>query len=206
MRQIPGSPPYWQKFMYEVVAMVKQLGIPTWFLTLSFADLRWPELFQIIARNQGINMTDEQIEALSYNERCSLLNLNQVVVAKHFQYRVETFFKEVPMSNATPIGKIIHYALRIEFQMRGSPHLHALVWTADCPKLSHETIPAYTKFVDMLTFQMWILNLSSTNWLQLTRNILTLKHAENIEIYHVDLILVNSSQTEQLYHNLSQMI
>ena len=34
MRQIPGSPPYKQKFMYEVVAMVKQLGIPAWFMTL----------------------------------------------------------------------------------------------------------------------------------------------------------------------------
>ena len=41
----PGSPPYWQKFMYEVVAMVKQLGIPTWFMTLSCADLRWPKVF-----------------------------------------------------------------------------------------------------------------------------------------------------------------
>ena len=50
MRQIPGSPPYWQKFMFEVVAMVKQRGFPTWFMTLSCADLRWPELFQIIAR------------------------------------------------------------------------------------------------------------------------------------------------------------
>ena len=29
--------------------MVKQLGIP---LTLSFADLRWPELFPIISRIQ----------------------------------------------------------------------------------------------------------------------------------------------------------
>ena len=27
LRQIPGTPPYCQKFMYEVVAMVKQLGI-----------------------------------------------------------------------------------------------------------------------------------------------------------------------------------
>ena len=34
LRQIPGTPPYWQRFMYEVVAMVKQLGIPTWFMTL----------------------------------------------------------------------------------------------------------------------------------------------------------------------------
>ena len=33
LRQIPGSPPYWQRFMYEAVAMVEQLGIPTWFMT-----------------------------------------------------------------------------------------------------------------------------------------------------------------------------
>ena len=64
--QIPGTPPYWKKFMYEVIAMVKQLGIPMWFMILSCADLRWSELFQIIAKTQGTNMTDEQIEALSY--------------------------------------------------------------------------------------------------------------------------------------------
>ena len=67
LREIPGTPPYWQKFMYEVVAMVKQLGIPTWFMTLSCADLRWPELFQIIARTQGQNMSKEEVEALSYH-------------------------------------------------------------------------------------------------------------------------------------------
>ena len=27
----------------KLLAMVKQLGIPTWFMTLSCADLRWPE-------------------------------------------------------------------------------------------------------------------------------------------------------------------
>ena len=32
--------------MREVIAMVK-LGIPTWFMTLSRAHLRWPELLQI---------------------------------------------------------------------------------------------------------------------------------------------------------------
>ena len=57
--------------MYEVIAMVKQLGISTWFMTLSCAGLRWPELFLIIARTQGKNLTDDQVEAMSYNERCS---------------------------------------------------------------------------------------------------------------------------------------
>ena len=83
-------------------------------------------------------MTDKEIEALSCNERCAMLNLNPVVVAKHFQHRVETFFTDVLLSASNPIGKIVYYALRIEFQMRGSPDLHALVWTSDCPKLTYE--------------------------------------------------------------------
>ena len=148
LRGIPGSPPYWQKFMYEVIAMVQQLGIPTWFMTLSCADLRWHELFHILSRVRGENMTDEEIENLSYNEKCSLLNLNPVIVAKHFQHRVETFFKDVLLSNAKPIGKIVYYALRIEFQMRGSPHLHSLIWTSDCPELKDGSEEAYIRYID----------------------------------------------------------
>ena len=112
--------------------MVKQLGVPTWFMTLSCADLRWPE----------------ELDALSYNERCQMLNTNPVIVAKHFQYRVETFFSEVLLSKANPIGKIVYYALRIEFQMRGSPHLHALIWTSDCPKLTDDNKQAYIDYID----------------------------------------------------------
>ena len=77
-----------------------------------------------------------------------MINLNPVVVAKHFQYKVETFFTEVLLTKANPIGKIVHYALRIEFQMRGSPHLHALIWTSDCPKLTHENKEEYIDFID----------------------------------------------------------
>ncbi|CAB4044053.1 Hypothetical predicted protein, partial [Paramuricea clavata] len=148
LRQIPGSPSYWQKFMYEVVAMVKQLGIPTWFTTLSCADLRWPELFQIIAKTKGNNMTDEEVDVLSYHERCSMLNLNPVIVAKHFQYRVETFLRDVLLTNANPVGKIVYYALRIEFQVRGSAYLHALIWTSDCPDLTNDTKDAYIDYID----------------------------------------------------------
>ena len=35
-RQISGSLPFWQKFMYEVVAVIKQLGIRTWSMTVFF--------------------------------------------------------------------------------------------------------------------------------------------------------------------------
>ncbi len=61
---------------------------------------------------------------------------------------METFFSEVLLSNINPIGKISYYALRIEFQMRGSPHLHALIWTSDCPKLTSESKDAYVEYID----------------------------------------------------------
>ena len=61
---------------------------------------------------------------------------------------METFFTEVLLSQSSPIGKIIYYALRIEFQMRGSPNLHALIWTSDCPKLTSDKKEAYIKFID----------------------------------------------------------
>ena len=32
--------------MYDVLAMLRTLSIPTWFLTLSAADLHWPEMIQ----------------------------------------------------------------------------------------------------------------------------------------------------------------
>ena len=124
--------------MFEVVEV----------MTLSCADLRWPELFQIIAKTRGNDLSDEEVEELSYHERCSMRNLNPVVLAKHFQYRVETFFREVLLTNTNPIGKIIYYALRIEFQMRGSPHLHALIWTFDCPQLTKDTKDAYIDYID----------------------------------------------------------
>ena len=40
MGNIEGIPAYWKKFFFEVLAMVKQLGLPTFFMTLSCADLR----------------------------------------------------------------------------------------------------------------------------------------------------------------------
>ena len=42
----------------------------------------------------------------------------------------------------------MYYALRIEFQMRGSPHLHTLIWAEDCPKLASETKEACIEFID----------------------------------------------------------
>ena len=48
IKLVKGDPAYRKQFLYDVLAMAKQLGITTYFLTLSSADLRWEELPYII--------------------------------------------------------------------------------------------------------------------------------------------------------------
>ena len=132
--------------MYEVLAMVKQLGIPTFFLTLSCADLRWDELPHIINKLNKLGLSDDEIKNLSYEERCKYLNTNPVLVARHFQYRVQVFFKEILLDG--PLGKTEFYVYRVEFQVRGSPHIHSFLWIKNAPTLTSETEQQYINFVE----------------------------------------------------------
>ena len=110
--------------MYEVIAMIKQLGPPSWWMTLSCADLRWNEIYNILSKLKGRQMTDDEIAAMSYDEKCKMLTSNAVFVAKHFQFRLERLFKDLILTASNPIGKVQYYAIRIEFQFYlGTRHL-----------------------------------------------------------------------------------
>ena len=124
--------------------MFKQLGIPSYFLTLRCADLRWDELSFIINKLNNLGLNDEELKNFSYQERTKLLNENPVLVARHFQYKIQLFFKELILDGR--LGKTKYYALRIEFQERGSLHVHAFVWILDAPKIENKF--AYLDFVE----------------------------------------------------------
>ena len=133
LQTVRGSPPYWQKAMYKLLAAVKQFGIFTFFVTLSSADLKWHDILQAISRQQGKPLTDEDVENLSFEEKSALLRSNPVTAAGHFNHRIQKFFNSFLLSPAQPLGKITHYSYRIEFQQRGSPHAHIVIWTEDAP-------------------------------------------------------------------------
>ena len=61
LKNIHGSPPYWQKMFYELLSMIRTLGIPTWFLILSAADMKWPEVIQSIAKQYGTIYTEQEV-------------------------------------------------------------------------------------------------------------------------------------------------
>ena len=70
MKNIRGSPPYYQRTFYDLLAMIRQLGTPTWFFTLSAADLKWPDMIQTIAKQYGVHYTDDEVVACGQWLQC----------------------------------------------------------------------------------------------------------------------------------------
>ena len=60
--------------------------------------MKWPDLIQIIANQYGVHYSDEQVGVLTFEERSNWLHHNPVTAARHFQYRLNTFFHDFPKS------------------------------------------------------------------------------------------------------------
>lgn len=65
---------------------------------------------------------------------------------KQFDYRVQLFVKYVQHSGV--IGEIDDYLYRVEFQVRGSPHIHMAIWIKDAPKYESDSDEDIANFVD----------------------------------------------------------
>ena len=126
LKQVRGTPAFWEKSKKDLFAMIRQLGIPTFFVTFSAADRRWSEITNAILEHLGRpQMTQEQHENMTWEEHCRIIMENPVIATIMFYNRVKSFIKDVIRSPANPIGEIVDYYYRTEFQQRGwPPHSH----------------------------------------------------------------------------------
>ena len=60
------------------------------------------------------------------------------------QYKVEVFFKDTILDGS--FRKTKYYAIRIEFQERGSPHVYSFIWIFNAPNVENEA--AYIEFIE----------------------------------------------------------
>ena len=149
LAKIRGTPAYWEKSKKDVFAMIRQLGIPTFFVTFSAADRRWIEIDNAILISQGKQpMTVEQHMNMTWEDHCNIIMSNPAAAAKMFQERVYTFVNNVILSPANPIGKVEDYYYRTEFQQRGWPHIHMIVWVKDAPVFDEDPDEEIVEFID----------------------------------------------------------
>ena len=124
------------------------LSIPTWFLTLSAADLHWPEMIQAVAVQFGQKLTQKDVQQMSMKDRSTYIWQNPVTGVHMFQHRLEAFFSKYLLSDTHPLGHITDYVIQIKFQMRGLPHAHCLLWVKDAPKIDKDPDDVVCAFID----------------------------------------------------------
>ncbi|XP_072048303.1 uncharacterized protein [Amphiura filiformis] len=147
--KIRGTPAYWEKSKRDVFAMIRQLGIPTFFITFSAADRRWIDIDNGILISQGKQpMTAEQHKNMTWEDHCKIIMSNPAAAARMFQQRVHTLINDVILSPANPIGKVEDYYYRTEFQQRGWPHIHMIAWVKDAPEFDTYPDEEIAEFID----------------------------------------------------------
>ena len=69
--------------------------------------------------------TDDELENLNWEEKCRLIQSDPVTCARHFDW----FY-------------------RVEYQQRGSPHIHMLIWLENAPQFSKDSDADVTSYID----------------------------------------------------------
>ena len=104
---VPGSARYWKNKWLDLVAAAQEIGMPHYFVTLTAND-SWLQLKACLA---SVRSVIRPVETTQYFiERFGLM--------KDLLYGKSVF------------GIVTDHWYRIEFQNRGAPHVHMLLWVA----------------------------------------------------------------------------
>lgn len=137
MRGVPNTTHYWMEKKREVFAMIRQLGKPTVFLTMSASEVHWKRLISLLEklRVQGNPELQRSIDDLRLIDASDLVNNDPVVCAIYANRLFDTIInilKDKVVSLFKPYY-VVDFFKRVEFQHRGSPHVHVLLWLNNAP-------------------------------------------------------------------------
>lgn len=127
LKSIPNSVHYWSARKKDVFAMIRQLGKPTAFLTISASEYECNDLLLLLycLENNGREWTGVGVPetSMSSDLRTTLVNEDPVTCCLYFNKLVDTIMY-ILSNPCSPFGRyrLVDWFKRIEFQQRGSPH------------------------------------------------------------------------------------
>ena len=149
LRNLRGSPLYFERCRKDLFAMIRQLGKPTWFCSFSTAETRWIHFIKILGRLiDNKDYTDEEVKQMTWQKKSELIQKDPVTCARNFEHMVQLFIHNFIKSSSHPVGEVVDFFYRAVFQQRGSPHTHGLFWIKNAPEYGKDTDEDIAKFVD----------------------------------------------------------
>ena len=147
LRALRGSP-YFEKAKKDLFAMIRQLGPASLFCSFSSAETQWTHLLRILGQLvDQKEYSNGEIENLNWDEKCRLIQMDPVTCARHFDYQISQFLGQFLLRGAEPLGKISDWFYRVEYQQRGSPHIHMLTWLENSPTFGEDSDEEVTLFI-----------------------------------------------------------
>ena len=125
-KNIRGTTMYYQSMKRDAMAFLRQLGSPTIFFTVSFAEFKDPHLFrEVLQTVLDRKLSEEEIEAmeLSQTEQNRIITENVVQTTVTFERRLQKLMALLTNQHftTTKSGKrmfVEDFFYRIEFQLR----------------------------------------------------------------------------------------
>jgi hypothetical protein len=131
--------------------MICQLGPATLFFSFSSAETKWIHLLRILGKLiDHKDYSDEDLDNLTWEGKCRLIQSDPVTCARHFDYQFNTFLKDFLRSELSPLGKLKVWFYRVEYQQRGSPHIHMLIWLENAPVFGVDKDEDVIAFIDQI--------------------------------------------------------
>ena len=119
---------------------------------MSAADTKWTDLLISLGKLiHNKNYTLEEVLKMSWDKKCELITSHSAACARYFNHRVQKFFKFILRSSNSQFGILKDFFYRIEFQHRGSPHIHGLLWIENAPKFQKNSDSEVCKYIDQIS-------------------------------------------------------
>ena len=142
---------YFECAKKDLFAMIRQLGPATLFCSFSAAETHWIHLLRILGKLvDGKEYSDNELKNLNWEQKCRLIQSDPVTCARHFDYQFSQFLNNFLLSKIAPLGSISDWFYRVEYQQRGSPHIHMLIWLEDAPVYGRDSDDDITSFIDQI--------------------------------------------------------
>ncbi|KAL3196114.1 hypothetical protein MRX96_015594 [Rhipicephalus microplus] len=136
MRGVPNTIQYWQDRRSELFAMIRQLGKPHAFLTMSASEVHWERLLETLERLRvGPDGTPRPVSEVMAWERVELVNEDPVACAMYINRIFDVIMNVLADRNCSPFRPYVirDYFKRVEFQQRGSAHVYVILWLEEAP-------------------------------------------------------------------------
>uniref|UniRef100_A0ABD2W1Y8 ATP-dependent DNA helicase n=1 Tax=Trichogramma kaykai TaxID=54128 RepID=A0ABD2W1Y8_9HYME len=152
LKQVRSSPTYWQDKKKHVFSMIKQIGFPTLFITLSASETKSFDLLSILYKlRYGKTLSFQEIIDLHPSIKTELIKNDPITCVRYLNERFNNIFKLLTVKGGI-LGN--HYVtdmfVRCEFQQRGSVHQHAILYCNNIPTYDEKDLDSENRLIAFL--------------------------------------------------------